>query len=98
MNFEQWFQKWTWLKTRSGWYAGNNDDGDLQPYGWAVIPKRNGKFFIEAHTGAGKKLPLPYQEFDTLEAAQEWAGRYEWKRQEDFSKPFRNDEDYRIKF
>lgn len=91
MDFEQWFSSWEWRQHRAGLWAENNDDGDLEPLGWAVFPKKNGKFFVEAYGGGGSKVRLPFQEFDTQEQARQYCGRYEWNRQEKFAQGLRGE-------
>lgn len=80
------------FKSQYRWYEGRRSCElmeppcmDVEPYGWSII-KKNGNFFVKAYLVGGREVRLPYQEFATIEEAKEWIARYDYERQERFSR------------
>ncbi len=64
-----------WKKTRRGEYHSFTDS----EISYIIHPKRNGKFYIKAYLVGGREHLLPFQDFDTIEAAKSWVEDYDEK-------------------
>ena len=62
------------------------DQGDCDYIGWSVLLKKNGRYFVEARRVGGAQVRLPYQEFESLDAAMQFCMEYDAKRQQNFRK------------
>jgi len=83
IEFERYAKTWKWSQMRGRFYAITPQDGDVPEDDYAIIPKKNGKFFVEVRRPGGAKVRMPWREFETVEEAQEWAMRREHGRQRD---------------
>ena len=70
-----------WKETRRGKFWSQSNDLD-----WEISPKRNGKWFANAHRPGGAEHRLPYQDFETAQGAIAWVEQYEQERAERNSK------------
>lgn len=64
-----------WKRERSG-QTTTGEDGRIY---WMILAKRNGKFYVEAYQEGGAERRLPFQDFDSEEAAMAWVERSEEK-------------------
>lgn len=68
-----------WKKLRRGKFSGDSEDGQVS---YMVMPKRNGQYFIKAYLVGGAEHRLPFQSFETAQAAMDWVEQYEQERAE----------------
>jgi len=61
-----------WRKWRRGEYHSRGRD-----LGYVIVPKKNGKYFVEARQAGGAKHQMPFQDFESPEAAMEWVDAHE---------------------
>jgi len=66
-------------KERRGKFEAESEDGQIA---YMILPKKNGRYFIKAYLGGGAEHGLPFQDFDSPEAAQAWVENYERERVE----------------
>lgn len=86
INKDKFDAQWGWREVRGVIYAIVPNDGDLDMLGYTIVPKRNGRFFVEAHHIGGAKEGLPYAEYESIAAAKNFILFYEYKRQVEFAK------------
>ena len=86
INRDKFDAGWSWTSKNGCVYAIAPNDGDLDMLGYNIVPKRSGKFFVEAYHIGGAKEGLPFAEYKSLEEAKTFILSYEYKRQVDFAK------------
>jgi len=68
-----------WKKQRRGNYYSTSEDGQI---GYEIYINRRGRFYIKGYLAGGAEHRLPFQDFDTAEAAIAWVEQHEQERAE----------------
>jgi hypothetical protein len=69
-------QRMNW-ETRKRHKSATSSDEQIW---YAIRPKKNGKFYVDASLVGGADYRLPYREFEDVMAAQQWVEQHESER------------------
>jgi len=94
VSFEKWASEYTWKvrKNPNRVVSFQVPNADIEDYGWTIIEKRDGTFFVTAYRMSGGEVSLPFHTFDNAEDAKLWAMRWDFDRQRRLVDEFRADE------